>query len=510
MFSKFLEHKITLAIAAALCVIVASGSAYFLFFPQKHVLTNATARVMTIQETVSVDGTVDADQHVSLSFKQSGFTMAVNVKTVDVKVGDAVKTGDTLATVDSGTLPAQLLGAEADVQSAGANVTALQKGATPQTIAVYDQNISTTQLALATAVRDAYLKIQDALLNKAGSLFYNDTSANPTLSIPIDSSQTGLAINNARVDMTSRMSDWNSLQNASATGDATLAEVTGDIAAVKSFIDSLSSAVNRLTTSNSGMTQSAINADMTAISGAATEVNGAETEFNSSLQAYKTAADQLNVVQASSTEESLEIAEAGLAKAQANVSSIQSQIADTIMTAPFDGIVASVNPKVGESFPVGAPAIDVVSAGAYKIDMMIPENEVAAIAPGDLAYVTFDAGDGLTATGTVSSIDLSETVTNGVGAYKATVYLSGSDPRIRSGMSATVTVNGTSAENVVAVPASAIITKSDGSYALVLNKTTGSYMERKVVTGISDGTWTEIVSGIQVGEVVAAFGDSGQ
>jgi multidrug efflux pump subunit AcrA (membrane-fusion protein) len=153
---KILEHKITLAVAAIVFVIVICVAAYFLLSPQKRVLTNATAQVMTIQEKVSADGQIDSDQHVSLSFKQSGLTMAVNVKTVNVKVGDRVYAGQTLATVDAGTLPAQLLAAEADVQSATANVTALGKGATSQTRAVYDQNVSTAGLALSTAVRDAY------------------------------------------------------------------------------------------------------------------------------------------------------------------------------------------------------------------------------------------------------------------------------------------------------------------------------------------------------------------
>jgi multidrug efflux pump subunit AcrA (membrane-fusion protein) len=61
----------------------------------------------------------------------------------------------------------------------------------------------------------------------------------------------------------------------------------------------------------------------------------------------------------------------------------------------------------------------------------------------------------------------------------------------------------------VAIPASAVITKADGTYALVLDDS-GSYVEQKVQTGISNGQWIEILSGIQAGETVAAFGDTGQ
>jgi RND family efflux transporter MFP subunit len=509
MLRTILEHKITLFVAGLVCVIVAAGAAYFLLSPQKRALTAATAQVMAIQEKVSADGQIDSDQHVSLSFKGNGLVQTVSIKSVNVKVGDPVYAGETLAVSDPGTLSASLQGAEADVLSAQANVTALQKGATTQTVAVYDQGVSTASLALAAAVRDSYLKIEDALLNKINVLFQNSTSANPTLVIPTDSSQTGLEINNARVDMTTRMSDWNSLMNASATSDNALTEATADIAAIKSFVDSLSTAADRLSVGNSGMAQSSIDADVDAVNAAATEVNGAETEFDSALQAYKTSTDQLNVIQASSTPETLEMAEAGLAKAQANVASIESQLSDTILTAPFDGVVASVNLKAGDDFPAGSPAIDVVNAGAYKIDIMVPENEVAAIKIGDEADIGFDASGGLSATGTVSSIDLSETMVNGVGAYKTTVYLNGSNPNIRTGMSATVTIKGVSVQNIVAIPSSAIITKNDGSYALVLDAK-GNFDERKIETGISDGNWTEVTSGINEGENIAAFGENNQ
>jgi HlyD family secretion protein len=500
MFSKILEHKITLGIAVAACVLVVLGAAYFLLSPQKRALTGVTAQTRDIQEKVSADGQIDSDQHVSLSFQKGGRVTAVNVK-----VGDTVYAGETLAAVDSGTLYASLQGAHADVLSAQASIDALQKGATSQTVAVYDQGVSTASLSLSTAVRDSYLKIEDALLNKLNLLFNNNTSANPTLKITTDSFQISLNINDARVNMTTRMSDWNSLMNASVTSDQTLAEAGSDIAAAKIFIDSLSTAVNRLNIGNSGMAQGAIDADVAAVNAAATEANAAETGFNSALQAYKIASDQLNVIQASSTPEALEMAQAGLAKTQANVASIQSQIADTVLTAPFDGIVASVNPKVGDNFDANAPAIDIVSAGAYKIDIMVPENEVAAINIGNEADISFDASGGLTATGTVSSIDLSETMTNGVGAYKATIYLNGSNPNIRTGMSATVTINGVSVQNVVAIPSSAIIERNGGSYALVKDAN-GSFIERKIEIGISDGNWTEVISGVQDGETVAAFG----
>ncbi len=505
MLKKILEHKVTFTIAIIVFIIVVVGASYFLFSPQKQVFTNAVAKVMTIHQVISADGKVDSDQHVSLSFPKGG-----RVASVNVKVGDPVSAGDILVALDSSQLNAALSGAKADELSAKANLAALEKGATTQTLAVYKQNISTAKLSLSTAVRDVYLKTQDALLNKINSLFDNNTSTNPTFVVSTQSFSVAHDLNLARAAMSDHMTNWNSSIQSDPISDQSLSETTKDLVAAKTFFDSLSAVVNNLSAGSSGLPQSAIDAFIATTNSADLEVNAAQTEFNTALQAYKTATDQTAVIQASSTPEATEIAQANIAKTEANVASIQSQINDTMLVAPFNGVVASINPKIGENFPASTVAADIISPGAFKIDIMVPENQVSAISVGDQADIVFGAyGTDLMATGTVSSIDLSETIVNGVGAYKTTIYLNSGDPRIRTGMNANVTVNGASVNNVVAIPSSAIVTKSDGFYVLVMSLTSstsgGSYVERKIVTGISDGQWTEIKSGIKAGEVVATF-----
>jgi multidrug efflux pump subunit AcrA (membrane-fusion protein) len=136
---------------------------------------------------------------------------------------------------------------------------------------------------------------------------------------------------------------------------------------------------------------------------------------------------------------------------------------------------------------------------------MIPENQVADIEVGDPATLSFNASADLTATATVASIDLAPTITNNISAYKTTLYLNGSDPRIRAGMTANATIMGTTAENVLAVPSSAIISENGGDFVLAKNST-GSFSQEKVGVGISDGNFTEIKSGLLAGTLVATFG----
>jgi len=502
MFGKILEHKITLTIAVLLCAGVVGVGGYYLFRPISRPLSAVQAKVMTIQEEVTASGSVDSDRHVSLAFPKSGTVIAVNVA-----VGDHVTTGQVLAYQEAGQLQASLLAAQADVQSAQANLSLLQKGATNETRTVYSQNVASAQLSLATANRDAYLKIQDALVNKISAVFSDTSGANPTLRIPTSSFSIATELNAGRSSLTGQLSNWNADLATDPSGDAALSAATSTMAYAFSFINALSAEVTRLSTTNSSMPQSSLDATVSAVTGAASEINTAQTSFTAALDSYKNSTDQLSVVVASSTPEAVQIALAALSKAQANVASIQSQLNDTRLIAPWEGIVSSVNPKAGESFPAETTAIDIISTGAFKIDVMIPENEIGAIAPGNEADIQFDAyGAAIAATGTISSIDLSPTVTNGVSAYKATISINGSDPRVRTGMTANVAINGLTAADAVAVPSSAIVTKSDGAYVLVIDPSGSTYTERKIVTGVSGSGWTQVVSGLAVGEPVAAFG----
>lgn len=502
MFAKILEHKITLTVGLALLVGVIVVGGYFLLRQQKQNLAVSPATITNIQEFVTASGDIDSNQNVSLSFEKSG-----TVSNVNVKVGDQVYEGQTLASLNNSDLEAQLDGAKAGVLFVEANLQSLKNGATSQTLAVYNQGVSTAYLALSTSIEDSYLKASDAVLNKSDTLFQGGTSPNPTVIIPLDAYSTGLALNNNRVNITTRFDKWKSDLSQSTTASADLInESSENLSFIKSFLDSLTTETNRLTVGNSGLSQGQINTYVATINAAETETNAAIAEFNSAVQAYKASNDQLAVVAASSTPENIQAAQAQVSKAQAGVSAIQSQINDGIIRAPFDGIVASVNPKSGEAYPAATPAITLISEGNYKIDLMIPQNEIARIKVGDPATITFDASRDLSATATVESIDLAPTVTNGVSAYKTTLYLNGANSDIRIGMTANATIQGQTALNVLAVPSSAVINENGGDFVLVENKK-GAFVKQKVEVGVSDGVQTEIVSGLSAGTLVAAFGE---
>src|SRR5450756_1109803 len=85
--------------------------------------TPVTAQVTTLTAVSSVDstGAVEPEQSASLSLKTSG-----TVATVPVKVGDHVKAGDVLMTLDPASAPTNVIQAQADLSAAKTNLDDLQ------------------------------------------------------------------------------------------------------------------------------------------------------------------------------------------------------------------------------------------------------------------------------------------------------------------------------------------------------------------------------------------------
>ncbi len=141
-----------------------------------------------------------------------------------------------------------------------------------------------------------------------------------------------------------------------------------------------------------------------------------------------------------------------------------------------------------------------VQAGFSEVD-------AANVAVGQPASVTFDALPGNEVAGKVVSVDTTATTVSNVVTYYATVSLSSPDSRLRPGMTATVSVMTGEADNVLAVPSSAV--RSFGSAKTVTVVRNGQQVTTPVTTGLVGDTETEITSGLQDGEQVVLASGSG-
>ena len=136
---------------------------------------------------------------------------------------------------------------------------------------------------------------------------------------------------------------------------------------------------------------------------------------------------------------------------------------------------------------------------------------------GQKATLTFDAVSDLSITGNVVQMDAIGTVSQGVVSYGAKIALDTQDDRIKPGMSASANIILNAKADIVLVPSSAIKTSGSSSYVEVLKGVTssmpiasdgsvsanaGNLTQATIETGISDDTYTEVISGLNVGDLV--------
>jgi HlyD family secretion protein len=419
---------------------------------------------MDITERISASGNVAPEEDATLAFDQ----MAGTIASVNVHVGDTVKKGDILGSLSNDILRANLEAAMADEATAEANL-----------VQTTDTG-STSSVTLSTTLHDAYLKVENAILGKADSLFTNAVSVVPTINFSTGSTDSDRIINNERLALGPKLAAWKA-----NTDSITVASDT--LSAIKKFIGELGTVTNTMTTNTTGLSQNQIDAYRNTINAASAQITVAGTEF---INAQYTT-NQGN---------------AALQKTHAQIDAIQSQINHTMIRAPFDGVITRVEPKVGEVFAAGTPAFGIISNGVYKIEIHIPETDLAKVALGNRGLVTLDAyGSGVSFPVTITAIDPAQTIVNGVSTYKVTLHFTEVDTRIRSGMTANVSVVTASSTNALVVPTRAIITR--GSDTIVLIQP--SYKEVRVQTGIKDtlNGFTEIRSGLTEDDVVASFGN---
>ncbi len=419
-------------------------------------LVTATATTGTIVSDVNLSGSVTASTVDELSFTSGGTVTAVNVTP-----GTAVTAGEVLATIDDSSLQAQIATAQANLIAAQARLAADKAGPTKTAKAAAHSSVSQASLQLSTA--------QQAL---------SDTNAKNAQSI----SQANAAVASAKA----------TLAADKAAVPVVPATVAKDQAAVTSAQAALAAARLQATV---------------ATHQAQAQVNSASLGVTSANNNYK---QQTAATPASQIDSD----KASVASAQQALVSLQQTGAQIV--SPIAGTVTAVNIKVGDqvsgnsgnsgasssSSTTTAGQIEVMDLAHLQVAGEASETDVPKLKIGQPATISAAGLGTETAVGTVCSLSNVGTQISGVTSFAATVCLDGPNPSLLVGMSATAAVVTDRADNAVLVPSLAVKTVGGQQVVTVLGADGTTQTTVPVTTGISNGSQTQIVSGIADGTTV--------
>jgi len=133
------------------------------------------------------------------------------------------------------------------------------------------------------------------------------------------------------------------------------------------------------------------------------------------------------------------LAEARYEAARANLAAARAALADVELHAPFDGTVAGLKVKVGETVSPGLVVLSIADFSGWIVKTTdLTELDVVDIAEGQAVSITLDAIPNQSISGKVTSIGQNYTEKQGDVVYEVTVELTESLPDMRWGMTAVV------------------------------------------------------------------------
>ncbi|HEY0512230.1 MAG TPA: efflux RND transporter periplasmic adaptor subunit [Thermoanaerobaculia bacterium] len=186
-----------------------------------------------------------------------------------------------------------------------------------------------------------------------------------------------------------------------------------------------------------------------------------------------------------------------LSQRRSELAIAQQQLADSVLTAPFDGAVRERLVNAGDYVAAGAPVAFLVRVRPLRLRLAVPEREAAGIRIGQPVDLTVEGEPGKHA-GRVARISPSISEDNRTLMVEAEVP--NADGGLRPGAFARAAIVVQAGDAAVLVPASSIVTFA--GIEKVIGVRDGKAVERKVRTGRHAGDRVEIVDGVKAGESV--------
>lgn len=164
----------------------------------------------------------------------------------------------------------------------------------------------------------------------------------------------------------------------------------------------------------------------------------------------------------------LENAQKGsLEQAEAAVELIQTQLANTVITAPASGIVTAVNVKEGELAGQTMPVVRIVDMDTVLATFNLTENQIGLVKKGDKLPIQVPAATADELTGTVQEVaPVADPQTK---AFTVKVALANKNHQLKPGMSAELGLTVKKVDQALVIPVEAIMEKDGESFVYIVN-----------------------------------------
>ena len=199
----------------------------------------------------------------------------------------------------------------------------------------------------------------------------------------------------------------------------------------------------------------------------------------------------------------VEMAKALIQASEAELETAEINLRESVISAPFDAVVAEKLLDVGSFVPAGTPILHLVSVDTVKVTAGVAERYLADLVPGKTATsVIVDAMSRREFPGTLHRI--SPVIDVSTRTAEVDIRIANADHALKPGMYARVKLTTRQKEGAVLVPNDAVLGREGLQYALVVAEE--RVMRRAIKLGIRGRLHCEVLEGLSGGETVVVSG----
>lgn len=253
-----------------------------------------------------------------------------------------------------------------------------------------------------------------------------------------------------------------------------------------------------------------------AVSEAQRAVAAAQEDLNNAKAAPTTDSDgSTGPSDANANANAVSTAQRNLASAQAALEQATAKAAERTVKAPSSGSIVELNAKVGATVTGGMimgesdtsggkQCMQIADLSKMKVTVQVGEKDIAKIAVGQSANVTYPAFPDIVSQGTVTAIASVANSDSGSGSggsvtFNVDILIEAPDSRLKPGMTAEVSVVTEKLDDVVMVPTMALMTEDGEHYYVNLaTDSEGKKTRRVKVTVVTQNDNEAVVGKTQV------------
>lgn len=466
-----------------------------------------TAKSQDLTDRITASGTIIPFQTANLSPKTAG-----RVARLFVEQGDKVIQGQKIAQMENAEAQASFAQAQANLQQAQANLNKAKNGTRAEEIAQAQSRLDRAQANLnkakngnrpeETAQVRAKLAQAQANLNLTRSIAPQQIEQ---ATAQISSATAKLKLTQAQIDR------YRSLQASGALAQDKLDQATADYQTARANLletqqklqqvrnNSQSEIAQRqaaLTEAQQALRQSELGSRSEDVASLAAQVD----EARSAYQQAKNGSRPEEIAQLT----------AAVAVAKAQVQSAQSQLEDSVVVAPFAGLItqryasigAFVTPTTSASTSSSATSTSIVAlAKDMEVKAKVPEVDIGKIRTGQKVEVTADAFSDKPFEGVVRLVAPEAVVEQNVTSFEVRVSLTSGKEVLKSGMNVNAIFTGNRTSNALTIPTVAVSSKRGQTGVYVTDdKNEPKFQVIKVGSTVKDKI--QVLEGLKSGDRV--------